>query len=115
MIFPDSLLVTPRLRVHLEGWHQLGLPARPSGLREGERAMSKGVFLQHQVPDHEAVRGGEGEQLQRGHGSGGAGRVPQRYRCHEAEPPVQLQVQKRHEEGEELPPDLLEHISELTE
>lgn len=40
--------------------------------------------------------------------------MSQRHRSHEAEPPVQLQVQERHEEGEELPPDLLEHISEFT-
>lgn len=112
-IFPDSLLVTPRLRVHLEGWQQLSLPAGASGLRKGQWTMSKGVLLQHQVPDDEAVCGGQREQLQCGHGSRGAGRVSQRYRRHEAESSVQLQVQKRHEEGEELSPDLLEHISEL--
>lgn len=54
--------------------------------------MSKGVHLQHQVPDDEAVRGGQGEQLQRGHRSRGAGRVPQRHRSREAEQPLQLQV-----------------------
>lgn len=76
--------------------------------------MSSGAHLQHQVPHDETVRSGPGEQLQRGPRSGGAGRVSQRHRSHEAEPPVQLQVQERHEEGEELPPDLLEHISEFT-
>lgn len=76
--------------------------------------MPEGVQLQHQVPDHEAVRGGQGEQLQRGDWTRGAGRVPQRHRSHEAEPPVQLQVQERHEEGEELSAHLLEHISEFT-
>lgn len=75
--------------------------------------MSSGAHLQHQVPHDATVRGGPGEQLQRGPGSGGAGRVSQRHRSHEAEPPLQLQVQERHEEGEELPPHLLEHISEF--
>lgn len=75
--------------------------------------MPKGVLLQHQVPDNEAVCGGEGEQLQRGPRSRGAWRMPQRNRCHEAESPLQLPVQKRHEEGEELPADILEHISEF--
>lgn len=76
--------------------------------------MSKGVLLQHQVPDNEAVCGGEGEQLQRGPRCRGAGRVPQRYRCHEAKPPLQLSMPKRHEKGEKLFADILEHISEFT-
>lgn len=59
------------------------------------------------------MRGGQGEQLQRGHGSRGAGRVPQCHRCHEAELPLQLQVQEGHEEGEELSADILEYISEF--
>lgn len=88
----DFPFLTPRLSFHLEGWRQLTVPARPPGLRKGQWAMSEGVQLQHQVPDDEAVRGGEGEQLQCGHRSRGAGRVPQRHRSHEAEPPVQLQV-----------------------
>jgi len=74
----------------------------------------QGVHLQHQVPHHEAVRGGKGEQLQRGHRHRGAGRVPERHRRHEAESPVQLQVQTGHEEGEKLPAHLLEHIREFT-
>lgn len=105
--------MTRRFSFHLEGGRQLGVPVRPAGLREGQRAVPEGVLVQHQVPDHEAVRGGQGEQLQRGDGSGGAGRMPQRHRRHEAEPAVQLQVQERHEEGEELSPDLLEHIPEF--
>ena len=90
----EIFLTSLRLSVHLEGrqQQQQQLLPGPSGLRKGQWAMSKGVQLQHQVPDDEAVRGGEGEQLQCGHRSRGAGRVPQRDRCHEAEPPVQLQV-----------------------
>lgn len=103
---------TSRPAAHLEG--RGPGPARPPRLRKGQRAVPEGAHLQHQVPHHEAVRGGPGEQLQRGPGSGGSGRVSQRHRSHEAEPAVQLQVQERHEEGEELPPDLLEHISEFT-
>lgn len=40
--------------------------------------------------------------------------MSQRHRGYEAEPTLQLQVQERHEEGKELSPDLLEHISEFT-
>lgn len=98
-----------RFGFHLEGRP----PLSSAGLRKGQQTMPEGELVQHQVPDDEAVRKGEGEQLQRGHRPRGAGRVPERHRRHEAEPPVQLQVQERHEEGEELPQDLLELVSEL--
>lgn len=66
--------------------------------------------MQHQVSDYEAVYNGEGGQHQRR----GEGRVPQRPGRAQAKPPVQLQVQKRHEEGEELPTHLLGTLPTFT-
>lgn len=77
--------------------------SEPDGLRRSQRAVLKGAGMQHQVSDYEAVHNGEGGQHQRR----GQGRVSQRPGRTQAEPAVQLQVQKRHEEGEELSTHLL--------
>lgn len=92
-----------------------GEPARrrlPAGLRPGQRAVSAGAGVQHQVPHDETVRGRrQGEQLQPGGRRGGPGRVPQRDGGAQAEPAVQLPLQTGHEEGEELPAHLLGDLS----
>lgn len=85
---------------------------RPAGLREGQRPVPEGAELQLQVPHAEAVRGGQGDQLQPGVRPRGQGRVPQRHGGAQAEVALQLPLQARHEEGEELPAHLLEHVPE---
>lgn len=90
------------------------LPVEPAGLCESQRSVSEGAGVQLQVPDNEAVRRWEGGQLQRGTRTGGAGRVSQRHGGTQTKSPVQLQVQKGHEEGEELLAHLLGLLSEFT-
>lgn len=51
----------------------------PPGLRESQRSVLERAELQHQVPHAQAVRGGQGDQLQLDIGPGGQGRVPQRH------------------------------------
>lgn len=84
----------------------------PPGLCEGQRSVPKGAELQHQVPHAEAVRGGQGDQLQLDLGPGGQGRVPQRHGGPQTEVALQLPLQAGYEEGEELPANLLEHVPE---
>ena len=84
----------------------------PPGLRESQRPVPEGAELQHQVPHTEAVRGRQGDQLQPDVRPGGQGRVSQRHGGPQTEVALQLPLQARNEEGEELPAHLLEHVPE---